>query len=74
MVGEFVVSGSDDGCWFIWLKKMGRLIKMLNGDENGVCYFEIFSCDCILIICCGIGKILLLYFMCICSLCLIIVV
>lgn len=34
--GEFVASGSDDGRWFIWSKKTGRLIKMLNGDENVV--------------------------------------
>ncbi|KAJ7958942.1 WD and tetratricopeptide repeats protein 1 [Quillaja saponaria] len=31
--GEYVASGSDDGRWFIWEKKTGRLIKMLNGDE-----------------------------------------
>lgn len=30
-----MASGSDDGRWFIWLKKTGRLIKMLNGDESG---------------------------------------
>jgi WD40 repeat protein len=36
MAGEFVASGSDDGRWFIWSKKTGRLIKMLNGDENGL--------------------------------------
>ncbi|CAL0327345.1 unnamed protein product [Lupinus luteus] len=33
--GEYVASGSDDGRWFIWEKKTGRLIKMLNGDESG---------------------------------------
>jgi WD and tetratricopeptide repeat-containing protein 1 len=30
-----VVSGSDDGRWFIWEKQTGRLIKMLLGDEAG---------------------------------------
>ncbi|XP_019438517.1 PREDICTED: WD and tetratricopeptide repeats protein 1 [Lupinus angustifolius] len=34
--GEYVASGSDDGRWFIWEKKTGRLIKMLNGDESVV--------------------------------------
>ncbi|XP_020962149.1 WD repeat protein iqw1 isoform X3 [Arachis ipaensis] len=34
--GEFVASGSDDGRWFIWEKRTGRLIKMLNGDESVV--------------------------------------
>ncbi|XP_059459761.1 protein ALTERED SEED GERMINATION 2 [Corylus avellana] len=31
--GEYVASGSDDGRWFIWEKKTGRLIKMLLGDD-----------------------------------------
>ncbi|XP_030933686.1 WD and tetratricopeptide repeats protein 1 isoform X1 [Quercus lobata] len=31
--GEFVASGSDDGRWFIWEKRTGRLIKMLLGDD-----------------------------------------
>ncbi|GMH00218.1 hypothetical protein Nepgr_002057 [Nepenthes gracilis] len=31
--GEYIASGSDDGRWFIWEKKTGRLIKMLLGDE-----------------------------------------
>ncbi|KAK6130716.1 hypothetical protein DH2020_035533 [Rehmannia glutinosa] len=31
--GEYVASGSDDGRWFIWEKKTGRLIKMLHGDD-----------------------------------------
>lgn len=35
--GEFVASGSDDGRWFIWEKKSGRLVKMLAGDESGMC-------------------------------------
>jgi len=33
--GEFVASGSDDGRWFIWEKRTGRLIKMLAGDSAG---------------------------------------
>jgi hypothetical protein len=40
--GEFVASGSDDGRWFIWQKKTGRLIKILAGDENGI-----IACFCI---------------------------
>lgn len=34
-VGEYVASGSDDGRWFIWEKRTGRLIKMLTGDDAG---------------------------------------
>ncbi|TKY74456.1 WD and tetratricopeptide repeats protein 1 [Spatholobus suberectus] len=34
--GEYVASGSDDGRWFIWEKRTGRLLKMLNGDESVV--------------------------------------
>jgi WD40 repeat protein len=33
--GEFIASGSDDGRWFIWEKRTGRLIKMLAGDVAG---------------------------------------
>jgi WD40 repeat protein len=33
--GEFIASGSDDGKWFIWEKRTGRLIKMLAGDGAG---------------------------------------
>ena len=33
--GEFIASGSDDGRWFIWEKRTGRLIKMLAGDSAG---------------------------------------
>ena len=36
-----MASGSDDGRWFIWSKKTGRLIKMLNGDENGLSYLKL---------------------------------
>lgn len=31
--GDYIASGSDDGRWFIWEKKTGKLIKMLLGDE-----------------------------------------
>ncbi|XP_031392600.1 WD and tetratricopeptide repeats protein 1 isoform X2 [Punica granatum] len=31
--GEYIASGSDDGRWFIWEKRTGRLVKMLPGDE-----------------------------------------
>ncbi|XP_057533698.1 protein ALTERED SEED GERMINATION 2 isoform X2 [Amaranthus tricolor] len=31
--GDYIASGSDDGRWFIWEKKTGRLVKMLCGDE-----------------------------------------
>ncbi|XP_047160111.1 protein ALTERED SEED GERMINATION 2 isoform X2 [Vigna umbellata] len=34
--GEYVASGSDDGRWFIWEKRTGRLIKILNGDGSVV--------------------------------------
>ncbi|CAK8568218.1 unnamed protein product [Lathyrus sativus] len=34
--GEYVASGSDDGRWFIWEKRTGRLMKMLSGDESVV--------------------------------------
>lgn len=44
--GEFVASGSDDGRWFIWSKETGRLIKMLNGDENVVNCVQSHPFDC----------------------------
>ncbi|XP_021740316.1 WD and tetratricopeptide repeats protein 1-like isoform X2 [Chenopodium quinoa] len=31
--GDYIASGSDDGKWYIWEKKTGRLVKMLVGDE-----------------------------------------
>ncbi|KAK2445509.1 Transducin/WD40 repeat superfamily protein [Trifolium repens] len=34
--GEYVASGSDDGRWFIWEKRTGRLMKILSGDESVV--------------------------------------
>lgn len=36
-----MASGSDDGRWFIWVKKTGRLVKMLVGDEDGM--FHVFA-------------------------------
>ncbi|KAH9546562.1 hypothetical protein CY35_12G103000 [Sphagnum magellanicum] len=44
--GEFVASGSDDGRWFIWQKKTGRLIKILAGDENVVNCVQSHPFDC----------------------------
>lgn len=38
--GEYVASGSDDGRWFIWEKRTGRLVKMLHGDDNGKDYLS----------------------------------
>jgi WD and tetratricopeptide repeat-containing protein 1 len=35
IVGKYVANESDDGHWFKWKKKTGRLIKILVGDENG---------------------------------------
>ncbi|CAI9116186.1 OLC1v1017273C2 [Oldenlandia corymbosa var. corymbosa] len=31
--GEYIASGSDDGRWFVWEKRTGRLVKMLLGDD-----------------------------------------
>lgn len=39
IAGEYVASGSDDGKWFIWEKKTGRLIKILVGDDAGTNLF-----------------------------------
>ncbi|XP_039070107.1 WD and tetratricopeptide repeats protein 1-like isoform X1 [Hibiscus syriacus] len=44
--GEFVASGSDDGRWFIWEKKTGRLIKMLLGDDAVVNCVQCHPFDC----------------------------
>ncbi|XP_042421566.1 protein ALTERED SEED GERMINATION 2-like isoform X1 [Zingiber officinale] len=44
--GEFVASGSDDGRWFIWEKKSGRLVKMLAGDESVVNCIQCHPFDC----------------------------
>ncbi|XP_011622171.1 WD and tetratricopeptide repeats protein 1 isoform X1 [Amborella trichopoda] len=44
--GEYVASGSDDGRWFIWEKRTGRLVKMLAGDENVVNCVQCHPFDC----------------------------
>ncbi|KAL2649169.1 hypothetical protein R1flu_017297 [Riccia fluitans] len=44
--GDFVASGSDDGRWFIWMKKTGRLVKMLIGDEAVVNCVQCHPFDC----------------------------
>ncbi|KAJ7516416.1 hypothetical protein O6H91_22G057700 [Diphasiastrum complanatum] len=44
--GEFIASGSDDGRWFIWHKKTGRLLKMLAGDESVVNCVQGHPFDC----------------------------
>ncbi|XP_008782185.2 WD and tetratricopeptide repeats protein 1-like [Phoenix dactylifera] len=44
--GEYVASGSDDGRWFIWEKRTGRLIKMLAGDEHVVNCVQCHPFDC----------------------------
>lgn len=44
--GEFVASGSDDGRWFVWEKKTGRLIKVLRGDEAVVNCVQGHPFDC----------------------------
>jgi WD and tetratricopeptide repeat-containing protein 1 len=46
--GEYVASGSDDGRWFIWQKKTGRLIKILVGDENVVNCVQSHPFDCVI--------------------------
>ncbi|KAK4352344.1 hypothetical protein RND71_027862 [Anisodus tanguticus] len=45
--GEYIASGSDDGRWFIWEKRTGRLIKMLHGDEAVVNCVQCHPCDCV---------------------------
>ncbi|XP_017645924.1 protein ALTERED SEED GERMINATION 2-like [Gossypium arboreum] len=44
--GEYVASGSDDGRWFIWEKRTGRLIKMLLGDGAVVNCVQCHPFDC----------------------------
>ncbi|KQK23224.1 hypothetical protein BRADI_1g72086v3 [Brachypodium distachyon] len=44
--GDFIASGSDDGKWFIWEKKTGRLIKMLAGDGAVVNCIQSHPYDC----------------------------
>ncbi|KAL5777330.1 hypothetical protein ACOSP7_010256 [Xanthoceras sorbifolium] len=45
--GDYIASGSDDGRWFIWEKKTGRLIKMLLGDEAVVNCVQCHPFDCV---------------------------
>ncbi|PSS31598.1 WD and tetratricopeptide repeats protein [Actinidia chinensis var. chinensis] len=45
--GEYVASGSDDGRWFIWEKKTGRVIKILVGDESVVNCVQCHPFDCV---------------------------
>ncbi|KAI8550285.1 hypothetical protein RHMOL_Rhmol06G0093200 [Rhododendron molle] len=45
--GEYVASGSDDGKWFIWEKKTGRLIKILVGDDAVVNCVQCHPVDCV---------------------------
>uniref|UniRef100_A0A0D9VQH6 Anaphase-promoting complex subunit 4 WD40 domain-containing protein n=1 Tax=Leersia perrieri TaxID=77586 RepID=A0A0D9VQH6_9ORYZ len=45
--GEFIASGSDDGRWFIWEKRTGRLIKMLVGDGAVVNCIQSHPYDCV---------------------------
>lgn len=44
--GEFVASGSDDGRWFVWEARTGRLVKVLAGDENVVNCVQAHPYDC----------------------------
>eukprot|EP00252_Welwitschia_mirabilis_P009498 TRINITY_DN22138_c0_g1_i1.p1 TRINITY_DN22138_c0_g1~~TRINITY_DN22138_c0_g1_i1.p1 ORF type:complete len:760 (-),score=168.67 TRINITY_DN22138_c0_g1_i1:306-2585(-) len=44
--GDYVASGSDDGRWFIWQKRTGRLMKVLTGDENVVNCVQCHPFDC----------------------------
>ncbi|KAL7127712.1 hypothetical protein ABFS83_14G269600 [Erythranthe nasuta] len=46
--GEYIASGSDDGRWFIWEKKTGRLIKMLHGDDAVVNCIQCHPHDCVI--------------------------
>ncbi|KAK4359123.1 hypothetical protein RND71_021352 [Anisodus tanguticus] len=45
--GEYIACGSDDGRWFIWEKRTGRLIKMLHGDEAVVNCVRCHPYDCV---------------------------
>ncbi|KAM2493031.1 hypothetical protein PS1_044506 [Malus domestica] len=45
--GEYVASGSDDGRWFVWEKRTGRLIKMFQGDEAVVNCIQCHPFDCV---------------------------
>ncbi|CAN6465834.1 unnamed protein product [Victoria cruziana] len=46
ILGDYVASGSDDGRWFVWEKRTGRLIKMLAGDGNVVNCVQCHPFDC----------------------------
>ncbi|KAG6422029.1 hypothetical protein SASPL_118590 [Salvia splendens] len=46
--GEYIASGSDDGRWFIWEKKTGRLLKMLHGDDAVVNCIQCHPYDCVI--------------------------
>ncbi|KAL3504844.1 hypothetical protein ACH5RR_034685 [Cinchona calisaya] len=45
--GEYIASGSDDGRWFIWEKKTGRLVKMIHGDDAVVNCIQCHPFDCV---------------------------
>lgn len=45
--GEYVASGSDDGRWFIWEKRTGRLVKVLVGDDAVVNCVQCHPFDCV---------------------------
>nr|XP_027092503.1 WD and tetratricopeptide repeats protein 1-like [Coffea arabica] len=45
--GEYIASGSDDGRWFIWEKRTGRLVKMLHGDDAVVNCIQCHPFDCV---------------------------
>ena len=49
--GAFVASGSDDGRWFIWEKRSGRLVKMLAGDESGKSFNPFYSLGVFCVVC-----------------------
>ncbi|XP_071923468.1 protein ALTERED SEED GERMINATION 2 isoform X1 [Coffea arabica] len=45
--GEYIASGSDDGRWFIWEKRTGRLVKILHGDDAVVNCIQCHPFDCV---------------------------
>eukprot|EP00958_Prasinococcus_capsulatus_P030485 scaffold8141_cov430-Prasinococcus_capsulatus_cf.AAC.2 len=54
-LGDCVASGSDDGHWFLWDKKTGRLLARLEGDQHVVNCVQ--SCPTLpLIASCGIDN------------------
>ncbi|KAJ6939535.1 hypothetical protein NC651_005859 [Populus alba x Populus x berolinensis] len=44
---DYVAGRSDDGRWFVWEKRTGRLIKMLLGDEAVVNCVQCHPFDCV---------------------------